>query len=265
MDLIIEVNQDNPDIITAFANEQILNCNHPAIELLGNSDTDGVSYTWTGPGGFNATTNDVEVDAAGTYTLLIEAPNGCRSTQDINVPEDFETPDLNTNGNLITCETTEVEIQASSTANVSYQWTGPGGYSSDEQSPTVSEAGLYTVVVTSLQNGCTNIADATVDIDQGIPVVNTEGGLIDCNNPMVSLSGAGSSEGSNISYEWIFNGNVISSDLNLMVGTAGTYTLIVSDSENNCTAQSSFEIEEIPPLHLVMQVKIRSCDVQIIL
>ena len=249
MDLEIVVNQDNPDLSTSFTDANTLDCNNPELGIEGASTTDGVSFNWDGPNGFNSIEATTIINEAGVYTLTVVSPNGCISTNDVIVDADFEIPELTTIGNLITCEITEVDIQANSSDDVSFQWTGPGGFISNESNPTVAEAGLYTVVVTSLQNGCTNISEAIVDVDQGIPIATTKGETITCNDPMVPLSGEGSTTGGEVTYEWFFNNTSISTELNTMVGEAGVYTLIVTDNSNNCTAQSSYEIEEdiLPP------------------
>ncbi|MEZ4913759.1 MAG: hypothetical protein R2798_06860 [Chitinophagales bacterium] len=50
---------------------------------------------------------------------------------------------------------------SSTTANVSYSWTG-GGYTAATANPTVTVAGLYTLTVTDNTNGCTAQATAMV-------------------------------------------------------------------------------------------------------
>ncbi len=41
------------------------------------------------------------------------------------------------------------------TGNGTYAWSGPNGFTSTEQNPTISEAGTYNLVVTGA-NGCTS-------------------------------------------------------------------------------------------------------------
>ena len=38
------------------------------------------AYSWTGPGGFTATTQNITITVAGTYTVTITGANGCQST-----------------------------------------------------------------------------------------------------------------------------------------------------------------------------------------
>ena len=53
---------------------------------------------------------------------------------------------------------------ASTTAGVSFSWTGPGGFNSSDQNPVVTTAGTYVLTVTGA-NGCTSTANALVDED----------------------------------------------------------------------------------------------------
>ena len=240
MDLTIDVEQDNPDITVDFENVSRLDCNNPELTILGSTSTADAILNWSGPDGFSSLEESELISTAGTYTLIVEAANGCTSTADLIVTEDFAIPAIATTGNLITCEITTVDIQAVSNDNVSYAWTGPGGFISSEAMPLVSEGGTYTVIVTSEDNGCTNTATADVEIDQGIPTATADGDIITCSNPSIEITGEGSTSGSTITYEWLFNGVVVSSDISTMASETGTYTLIVTDASNNCTAQSSF-------------------------
>lgn len=46
-----------------------------------------VSYAWTGPGGFTASTEDIGGLAAGTYDVVVTATGGCTATASYNVAE----------------------------------------------------------------------------------------------------------------------------------------------------------------------------------
>jgi len=61
---------------------QTLTCAITSVTLSGNSTTPGVSYSWTGPGGFTSSLQNPTVSAAGTYTVTVSDPAnaGCPST-----------------------------------------------------------------------------------------------------------------------------------------------------------------------------------------
>lgn len=65
---------------------------------------------------------------------------------------------------VLNCLTTSGIITASSsTSGVNYSWSGPGiTAGASTASPTVNEAGTYTVTVTNPSNGCSNTATVTV-------------------------------------------------------------------------------------------------------
>jgi hypothetical protein len=58
-----------------------------------------------------------------------------------------------------------VTLSATSSIEGAYLWVGPNGFSSTEQSPIVSEAGVYTLVVTA-ENGCEGRESVVVDREE---------------------------------------------------------------------------------------------------
>ncbi len=158
------------DITTPNASAQgaTLTCNETSVTLTGSSTTTGVTYTWTGPGGFNSNDQSPLVNNEGTYTLTVTSANGCTATATAEVLKDDSVPEVNTTGGILTCMTTSVDLSA--TANVttaSYSWIGPSGFTSTEQNPTVTEAGTYTVTVTGT-NGCDVERTATVTFEDDL-------------------------------------------------------------------------------------------------
>jgi len=47
-----------------------------------------LDYTWSGPGGFSATTAEITVNTAGTYTITVEDCNGCTATDEVELEVD---------------------------------------------------------------------------------------------------------------------------------------------------------------------------------
>jgi hypothetical protein len=77
-------------------------------------------------------------------------------------------PDINV---LVNSETICAGQSATLTADITggvapyiYEWSGPNGFSGSTASVSVSEAGLYEVIVTDV-NGCTSLGEATVTVN----------------------------------------------------------------------------------------------------
>ena len=83
------------------------------------------------------------------------------------------------------------------------------------------------------------------NVDAGI------GGALNCNMASLVLDGTNSSTGSNFIYQWTTpNGNIVSAPngLNPTVNAAGTYTLLVTNTNNGCTAISDVVVEQTSSL-----------------
>ena len=59
--------------------------NNGAIDLTVTGGVGALTYAWTGPGGFTATTEDITALAAGNYDVTITDANGCTLTATIAV------------------------------------------------------------------------------------------------------------------------------------------------------------------------------------
>ncbi|MBS1565159.1 MAG: T9SS type A sorting domain-containing protein, partial [Bacteroidetes bacterium] len=148
---------DIPAGVTAFSTDQVT-CYNTSVELLGNSTTPGVSYSWTGPNGFTAATAHTQTSTGGSYTLTVTNPvNGCSKTATAIVQQNTIPPANVTvsNSGPLTCDITSVSISASSADPVvDYAWTGPDGYISFSAEDIVTAPGAYILTATNTANGC---------------------------------------------------------------------------------------------------------------
>src|SRR5690606_6717092 len=211
-------------------------------------------YSWTGPGGFTSTDETPTVTVAGIYTLRVtDADNGCFATDTVEVKQDITAPVADAGGDLeLTCATTSVQLNGSGSstnpdADLEYLWTGPGEFTSTEESPTVTVAGIYTLRVTDADNGC--YATDTVEVKQDItaPVADAGGDLeLTCTTTSVQLNGSGSSTNpdADLEYLWTGPGGFTSTDETPTVTVAGIYTLTVTDSSNGCYATDTVEVKQ---------------------
>ncbi|MBK9175978.1 MAG: hypothetical protein IPM46_06480 [Flavobacteriales bacterium] len=217
--------------------DAVITClNNGEVVLNGSSNTPGVDFSWSGPGIVSgAGTASPTVDAVGTYTLTVtNQQTGCSNTDQVDVTLDTTLPGAQAAGGTLTCDVTSIQLQG--TGNGSFAWTGPGGFTSNDQNPTVSVAGTYTLTVTG-DNGCQSFASAEVELDDDAPGAQAAGGTLTCDVTSIQLQGTG-----NGSFDWTGPGGFTSNDQNPTVSVAGTYDLTVTGA-NGCQSFASAEVE----------------------
>lgn len=184
-------------------------------------------YTWM-PGGSNASSVTFTPGVTTIYTIT-GTPSGttnCIASATTNIDVNVAVVANPTNNSPI-CEGTALNLFVNAAA--SYNWTGPGGYTSNVQNPvipnaTVNESGVYSVTLTSVA-GCTTTATTTVVvIPLPVPIVSNNGPL--CAGQDLEISGSGS-----IAYSWTgpggFTSNQASPSIpNATPGSSGVYNLI---------------------------------------
>ena len=223
-----------------------LNCDIFVVQLQGNSMTPGTMFSWTGPNNFTSDEQNPLTTEPGEYFLTIEAPNGCTSTVAATVEQDIEDPDASAVGDTLNCSYLVVQLFGISiTPDVTYSWTGPNNFSSDEQNPQVSDPGEYFLTVEG-ENGCQASTSAIVEGDFEVPDISASGGTIDCNNPTIQIFGNSNTLGA--AFNWAGPNNFSSDEQNPMVEEAGDYTLLIL-GPNGCESEIDVlvEIDTLPP------------------
>jgi hypothetical protein len=228
-----------------------LTCTVLSSTVSANSTTPGVTYVWSGPGGFTSTLQNPSVTSPGTYTVTITGANGCTSTASATVQQNIVPPGATATGGIITCTNASVTLSGSSTGNTpSYAWTGPGG-SSTSQNFIVNVVGTYNLVVTDGVNGCTSTASTTVSSNLTAPSAAASApNNLNCNNSSVQINGSGSSQGPTFIYNWsTANGSIVSGQNTLTptVSAAGIYTILVTNTDNGCTNTASATVSQTTP------------------
>lgn len=217
-------------------------CTQSQITLNGSGSTgSNIAYLWTTSGGnivSGATTLNPVVNAGGTYTLTVtNTSNGCTATSSTSVTGNNAAPGATAEGGEITCTASSVQLSGSSaTSGVNYAWTGPGGYTSNQQNPTVSAAGNYTLTVTNPANGCTSTDPATVVLNTAQPQASAQGGTLTCAATSVNLNGSSSTAGA--TFAWSGPNGYSSNEQSPTVNAAGNYVLTVT-GPNGCTQDAT--------------------------
>ena len=142
------------------------------------------------------------------------------------------------NSGVLTCSNSSLALSATATGSgtTTWSWTGPNGYTSTVQNPTISTAGTYTVVATNSTG--TGSASVTVTENKTPPVVTATGGALACGS-CVTISAT--SDISNASYSWTGPG-FTSPSQSPTVCTAGTYIVTVTNPANGCSTQQSVSV-----------------------
>lgn len=173
----------------------------------------------------------------GTYIIqTVSNVNGCSVNNEIKVMADISEPgaSISASGTL-SCQNTSVQLMGNSMAQfVTYQWNGPGinPNNVNQQNPTVSLPGVYALIVTNINTGCTSTAQYEVQTDGSVPVITASGGEISCNNPLVTL--VATSNIPNSMFLWTGPGGFSSTDQNPSTSFPGNYTLLVT-APSGCT------------------------------
>ncbi|GAA4933612.1 T9SS type A sorting domain-containing protein [Algibacter agarivorans] len=137
-----------------------LTCAAPSISVTA---TGGVSYLWDNNKGI---TSDISIAEPGTYMVTATSLDGCTDTTSI-VITDSRSPTTaiitnNTGATALTCDTAP-SISVTASGGDSYSWNNGLGNSA---SATITEAGTYTVTVTSA--GCTSDTEYIIITDETV-------------------------------------------------------------------------------------------------
>jgi gliding motility-associated-like protein len=232
-----------------FDFDPVFNCfNQNNSNINVNTDVSNPNYQWTLNGNPLQSGNNADqwtLSQGGNYEILItNLDNNCFEIFPVTIVEDLENPEVNAGGDQeIDCtdEGEKILQGSSSTPNVSYEWSTAGGTiltNPNLGTITVGSSGSYTLLVTSLTNGCQAQESILVTTSDDIPVVNA-GSDLDflCSTTSFDLL-ATSNVGPGAQYTWSASGggqiSGINSGESITVTAPGTYTVEVFNPENGC-------------------------------
>jgi gliding motility-associated-like protein len=216
-----------------------------------NSPFPALSYTWTGPAGFTSnlaspSINTASLNNTGVYTLSITDNNNCGGSAATSLSV-IPAPTV-TARDVTVCLESPATLTASGGAG--YSWTGPGNYSSTQQTVFIAvvnptNTGNYVVVVSGT-NVCTSSASVhlTGILDTlPMPVITAPKKV--CMKSALVLQGTGGAF-----YSWTGPNNfaAIGQSVTILINdstAAGVYTLHVRN-KNNCTNDAALSINVYP-------------------
>jgi gliding motility-associated-like protein len=182
----------NPSPIVNVASNSPL-CAGTTLNL---TSTGGGTYSWAGPNAFssalqNPTIGSVTSANTGVYSVTV-TNLGCTATGSVNVTVTTPTSTASNTGPYCAGQTIALTTPAATT----YTWTGPGGFTSNNQNPnivgsTTAMSGIYTVSVTT--GGCSSTATTNVVVNAlPIPVAGNTGPYCPGNTIQLNVTAASS-------------------------------------------------------------------------
>lgn len=233
----------------------VLGCNITSLPLGGANTSTGANfiYDWVpvGPGQIcgNPQAANINACSAGTFQLTVtDTLNGCSAMDEVVVTGNTDSPIADAGAPVtIECTSPSVTLDGSaSSPGMDYTWTNVTTGIQVAQgtlNPTVTSPGTYQLMVTNPMNNCSAIDQVVV---QGavLPVAAASASNdIDCAVPTAILSSAGSATGNNISYTWLTStGMQIGTDIEVSVSQAGVYTLVVTNTGNSCSSETTVTV-----------------------
>ena len=224
-----------------------LTCLSPAVILQDTTNAAIPGYAWTGPNGFSANQRNPSVQAAGDYLLVVtDSVTGCTSSATASVLADNAPPGAAATGGVLNCLTESITLNAVTPAsNPSFSWTGPNGFTSTLQNPTVETSGEYAVTVTG-QNGCTSTANAEVSLNNTPPGANLSvSGSLNCFNSTVNIIATSNANPANLLHVWSLPGGTQDTTGTVALypaAAAGVYAVTIANTVNGCISTDTIEV-----------------------
>jgi len=220
-------------------------CVGTSLDLLG-GPAGMTTYAWTGPNGFSSTLQNPSIiavtgDAAGTYTLTVTDSNGCPASASTNVIVNAQPVTIASNSSPV-CTGASLNLLGSPDGMATYAWTGPNGFTSTTQNPSIlATAGTYTLNVND-NNGC-SASNTTYVTAYTLPVTTASSNSPVCMGASLNLLGGPAGL---TSYSWTGPNGFTSTTQNpsiiaVTADAAGTYTLTVTDS-HGCSASATTNV-----------------------
>ncbi len=191
----------------------------------------GSTYSWSN----GANTRYLNISNNGTYIVDVVDPNQCEGTDTV-VVSILNVPIIDLGQDSVVCNHTSINIDAKNLGST-YNWSN----GSTEQMITVSDSGVYHVVVTNVE-GCSK--EDSIKIYEQIYMANVgQDEYLLCSDGFLTLDGGDANK-----YWWVKDEDTLSDQKNYTINQLyGLFELIV-ESSLGCEAKDMFEVKETSDL-----------------
>ena len=221
-----EVNSNNvlitqPAALTASISAGSIACFGGTTALTVTVSGGTTAYEYSLNGGAYQSSNTFTV-GAGTYTVSVRDANLCLvATNTLTISEPTEIPSPTAGANTPLCEGETLNLTATSVSGATYSWTGPNGFTSALQNPsitgtTTANSGNYQVIATV--SGCSSAPATIAVVVNPTPVITTQ--PVDAQvNQAASTTISVIASGVGATYQWQFATSASGPWSNVAAGT----------------------------------------------
>ncbi len=218
-----------------------ITCSEPVAELTILISSPYEEIHWQFPDGSVSMDSVLYTMQSGIHTLSVSSANGCVGFRQVFVAIDTFPPTLFLDSELLGCDSVQIQTVTVNSL-VAFDWSGPGGFNSQNLNPYVRIGGNYIFRATA-DNGCVATKIHFVDTDTTSPVFQINGEELDCLDSSAVLTIVSSDTA--VFYSWYSAGIQISDSVSVLVMQPGQYVGALLGA-NGC---SSFDtIEVLPPI-----------------
>jgi large repetitive protein len=238
-----------PSAVTAYmCGSTGISCNggdNGTATACASGGTGPYGYTWSGPGGDDATGTGF---SAGTYTVTVHDINGCISTASVTITQPAAIT-VNITGPGLICAGSTATLTANvagGTMPYAYNWSGVGLTASASNTADVTPPGseTYTVVITDA-NGCTATAEFTTTAGPPVFVTATGASICPGGSATICANATGGTGGTDI-FTWQ-PGNYSSPCITVSPNLTTVYTVTVVDNcGTTATATATVQMNPYP-------------------
>lgn len=237
---------------------EVLTCTNPLITIDASRSERGSDflYSWQDAREQRLDPPDpfqLRVEEPGLYYFIIEDTlTGCLTRERVEVMADQALPVVKAGPEKqLDCRSEAVRLDAEGTLtgpDIVLTWINHAGETIRTNSPLaplVDEAGRYTLQALNERNGCEASDTTQVVLNREAPIADAgEDQQLECDFPEVLLQADVSSSGPSIRYEWFSDRDPAfsSASRSVLVDEEGLYFLLVTDTDNGCTAQDTVQV-----------------------
>lgn len=259
------------ELVMAAEVKNHINCKVPtgAADLTASGGMPGTGGTYQVKWSNGATQSTATFSTGGTYTVTVSDQNNCTATAAVTILSDLTKPIVTAKAlGQLNCNSDEVGLDATGSSTgpaYTFAWSGgPFICCENTFTPTVSQPGTYTLIISNTANGCTATATASVTENTDEPTaLNLDLNPPGCKKPTGDISVLGVTGGTG-PYRYDLDGSGNFGTLDQFKALApGTHTIIVQDA-NGCEHTETIVFQEVilPDITLTPEVSIAFGETQ---